>query len=106
MNATQIAAFGARLQTAMETAFPATIVVATHSIACARLGSSRTASPELAGFLATCDVVYRISRTNIPEGVVFTPEKTRLAEGSKNYRVEKIHEPNSSATIIIGCKAA
>lgn len=106
MNAAALAAFSAQLQSAMEATFPATITIGGHTIPCARCGSTRTASPELAGLFSECDVVYRIALANIPVGVVFTPQNTRLAENGKNYRVEKIQEPNSSATLIVGCKAA
>lgn len=106
ISATQLNRFRDKASKLIEQVFPTTIVVGELEIDCARWSATSSASAELAGLFAGCDIVFRIQRENIPDGVTFTAEKTKLTEDDKAFRVEQVRDAKTDTAILVGCKAA
>ncbi len=107
ISAAQAARFRQAGTRAIEEAFPTTIRIGTGAeIAAARWSNSVGGAMELPGVLATYDTAFRVRRELIVGGVAaIHPERTRITEDGKVFRVERVREAKGDDAVVLECKA-
>lgn len=101
ISATQLARLRTRTAATIEKVFLTSIVIDGHTIPASRFKATQAATNELTGMLADSDISWRIRRDAIPTGVNIRPERTKVSEGEKAYRVAKVHDPVGDPCIVV-----